>query len=148
MATPECVVDVRLVEGPVSYELPPKNPGGGGENSFLGRTREELHEKHGQLLLLRYEAKESMAVKLLKEIAAECGAKYGLLYVRVVHALGDVPIGDASVLVQVLSPHRKESFEATAEIMNKLKSKVPIWKQEVWEDGATWKDGAVVDPAA
>jgi molybdopterin synthase catalytic subunit len=38
--------------------------------------------------------------------------------------VGDVKIAEASVLVQVISGHRKESFEATAEIMNKLKSKV------------------------
>ena len=44
--------------------------------------------------------------------------------------------------------HRKETFEALAEIMDRLKKRVPIWKLEVWEDGATWKDGALVDPAA
>ena len=49
---------------------------------------------------------------------------------------------------QVVGVHRKETFEALAEIMDRLKKRVPIWKLEVWEDGATWKDGALVDPAA
>ena len=46
----------------------------------------------------------------------------------------------------MLSPHRVEAFAATAEIMDRLKKKVPIWKQEVWADGATWQDGKPVEP--
>ncbi|KAJ1487919.1 hypothetical protein T484DRAFT_1784992, partial [Baffinella frigidus] len=80
----------------------------------------------------------------------------------VVHSVGDVPVGEASVLVQIVGTHRKESFEATIEIMDRLKKKesfeatieimdlfkkkVPIWKQEVWADGTTWQDGKPVEP--
>mmetsp|Transcript_11681 Transcript_11681/g.27963 ORF Transcript_11681/g.27963 Transcript_11681/m.27963 type:complete len:157 (-) Transcript_11681:309-779(-) len=144
----DLAVDIRLVQGPVKYEEPPFLACGGGEVSFLGRTREETHEKHGKLLLLRYEAKESMARKVLQELAHEAIATHNLQYVRIVHSLGDVPVSLASVLVQVVGAHRKEAFVANAEIMDRLKKKVPIWKQEVWEDGATWKDGAVVEPNA
>uniref|UniRef100_A0A6T8PDY5 Molybdenum cofactor biosynthesis protein MoaE n=1 Tax=Hemiselmis andersenii TaxID=464988 RepID=A0A6T8PDY5_HEMAN len=140
--------DIRLVDGPVPYEPPPYDRDGGGENSFLGRTRAELHPSCGELRCLRYEAKESMAKKLLLEIAQEAAAKHGLLFVRMVHALGEVPVGEASILCQVVSAHRKETFEATAELMNKLKAKVPIWKQEVWDNGETWQDGAPIDPKA
>jgi len=141
-------IDVRLVQGPVPYQEPPFAAMGGGEVSFLGRTREEVHSTHGKLLLLRYEAKESMAIKVLSELAADIADRHKLLLVRVVHSLGDVPVSQASVLVQVVGVHRKEAFDASAEMMDRLKKKVPIWKQEVWEDGATWKDGAVVDPNA
>mmetsp|Transcript_7698 Transcript_7698/g.15464 ORF Transcript_7698/g.15464 Transcript_7698/m.15464 type:complete len:153 (-) Transcript_7698:40-498(-) len=146
--SPEVPVFIRLQQGPVSYEQPPALPGGGGEVCFLGRTRAETHEEHGRLLLLRYEAKESMAVKVLGELAREAVAKHALLHVSIIHSLGDVPVGAASVVVHVVGAHRKEAFEAAAELMDRLKKKVPIWKQEVWEDGATWKDGAVVDPKA
>mmetsp|Transcript_85709 Transcript_85709/g.228488 ORF Transcript_85709/g.228488 Transcript_85709/m.228488 type:complete len:155 (+) Transcript_85709:303-767(+) len=143
------ILDIRLTDGPVHYEPPPDGlPTGGGENAFLGRTRSELHPVHGELRLLRYEAKASMAQKLMAAIAAEAAASHGLLFVRMVHGLGDVPVGEASVLVQVVGEHRRETFAATAELMDRLKSKVPIWKQEVWADGATWKDGQVVDPAS
>lgn len=142
------MVDIRLIDGPVPYEAPPDLANGGGENAFLGRTRAEHHATHGSLQLLRYEAKASMAVKLLREIATEAASTHGLLFVRIVHSVGDVPIGQASVLVQVVAEHRKETFPATAEIMDRLKSKVPIWKQEVWADGCTWKDGVPVDPAS
>jgi len=141
-------LDIRLVHGPVEYQAPPFIGDGGGENSFLGRTRAENNVTHGALLLLRYEAKESMALKELEKLAREAADKYGLMYVRILHSLGDVKIGEASVLVQVVGVHRKEAFEASVDIMDRLKKRVPIWKQEVWQDGATWKDGAVVQPNA
>jgi len=89
-----------------------------------------------------------MALKELEKLARDAASKFGLVYVRILHSLGDVKVAEASVLVQVVGVHRKETFEASAEIMDRLKKRVPIWKQEVWEDGSTWKDGAVVDPAA
>mmetsp|Transcript_71975 Transcript_71975/g.116693 ORF Transcript_71975/g.116693 Transcript_71975/m.116693 type:complete len:153 (-) Transcript_71975:30-488(-) len=141
-------LDIRLVDGPVEYQPPPFIANGGGENSFLGRTRAEDNSTHGPLLLLRYEAKRSMALKELEKLAREAAEKYGLLYVRIVHSIGDVKIAEASVLVQVVGIHRKESFEASVDIMDRLKKRVPIWKQELWQDGATWKDGAVVQPSA
>lgn len=141
-------LDIRLVDGPVEYVPPPFIANGGGENSFLGRTRTEENAEHGTLLLLRYEAKETMALKELEKLARDAASKFGLVYVRILHSLGDVKVAEASVLVQVVGVHRKETFEASAEIMDRLKKRVPIWKQEVWEDGSTWKDGAVVDPAA
>mmetsp|Transcript_34434 Transcript_34434/g.53745 ORF Transcript_34434/g.53745 Transcript_34434/m.53745 type:complete len:149 (-) Transcript_34434:1233-1679(-) len=148
MADTELELDIKLIDGPVDYQPPPFRDFGGGENAFLGRTRTEDHPENGKLTSLRYEAKESMALKVLEELAREAAQKYNLSFVRIIHSLGDVPVSKASVLVQVISPHRKETFEATAEIMDRLKKKVPIWKQEIWERGETWKDGAVVDPKA
>jgi len=83
-AAPEvggAVVDIRLVEGPVQYEAPPFIANGGGENSFLGRTRSEDNSEHGPLVLLRYEAKQSMALKELDKLAREAASKYGLVFV-------------------------------------------------------------------
>ena len=50
---------------------------------------------------------------------------------RVVHRLGDVPVGEASVIVVVSSAHRGPAFEACRYLMDRLKSEVPIWKREV-----------------
>mmetsp|Transcript_28687 Transcript_28687/g.92550 ORF Transcript_28687/g.92550 Transcript_28687/m.92550 type:complete len:185 (-) Transcript_28687:252-806(-) len=87
-------------------------------------TRHEESASHGILKLLRYEAKESMATKMLQQIAQEAMDRHQLLFVRIRHSVGEVPVGDASVLVQVIGIHRKETFEATAEIMDRLKKKV------------------------
>jgi molybdopterin synthase catalytic subunit len=128
MSTPPALqLDLRLVDGPVPYEPPPFLETGGGENAFLGRTRAEDHEVHGALRSLRYEAKASMALKVLEELARDAAGRHGLVFVRVllgpghacavpwrfggaaergraaqvVHSVGEVPVGQASVLVQV-----------------------------------------------
>ena len=64
--------------------------------------------------------------------------------VRVHHAVGEVPPGAASVLVQVAGPHRDEAFAAARFLIDALKRDVPIWKRERWADGSTWSRGAVV----
>jgi molybdopterin synthase catalytic subunit len=53
-----------------------------------------------------------------------------------VHRLGRVDLGEASVLVAVGTPHRRDAFEAAAWLMDQIKQDVPIWKQENWSDGA------------
>ena len=61
--------------------------------------------------------------------------KWPLEKCAIVHRVGDVPIGETSVVVAVSSPHRVDAFEAAAWIMDELKKAVPIWKQEQWADG-------------
>jgi molybdopterin synthase catalytic subunit len=58
-----------------------------------------------------------------------------------VHRVGQVPVGEASVVVVVAAPHRKPAFSAAMEAMDRLKSEVPIWKKEYFENGAIWAAG-------
>jgi molybdopterin synthase catalytic subunit len=151
MQTPATViaapVDVRLITGPVMYEpmklLP---PGAGGECVFFGRTRMEEQPEHGSLRRLSYEAYEPMAARVLEQIAREAIERFGCLAMRVHHAVGDVPIGEASVFVQVACGHRAEAFEACRFVIDELKSRAPIWKHEQWQDGATWAPGHQAGP--
>lgn len=123
--------DVGLVEGPVAYSQAEVIPeASGAECTFLGRTRLEVHSEHGRLQLLRlrklqfwkftcifflhrYEAHASMAVKVLRKIAEESLAKYNLLKIRIIHSVGEVKVGEASILVQCFGRHRIEAFEVT-----------------------------------
>jgi len=59
-----------------------------------------------------------------------------------IHRVGIVPITEASVAIAVSSPHRKEAFEACRYAIDELKRRVPIWKKEVFEDGAVWVENA------
>jgi molybdopterin synthase catalytic subunit len=70
--------------------------------------------------------------------------KFGCLAVRMHHALGEVPPGEASVLVQVVCGHRDMAFAACRFLIDELKAKAPIWKREQWTDGSTWSAGQVV----
>lgn len=139
------VIDVRIIEGPV--EPVPSSPfpeGGGGECIFLGRTRRAVHEVHGALVQLHYQAYRPLAVRVLSELAEEASRRFGCLAVRVHHAVGDVPVGEASVLVQVACSHREEAFLACRFLIDRLKADAPIWKHEQWAGGATWARGVPV----
>jgi molybdopterin synthase catalytic subunit len=58
-----------------------------------------------------------------------------------VHRLGRLESGEASVVVVATAPHRKPAFEAALEGINRLKREVPIWKKEFFVDGEVWVDG-------
>jgi molybdopterin synthase catalytic subunit len=58
-----------------------------------------------------------------------------------IHRLGRIEIGEASVVVVAAAPHRKPAFEAALEGINRLKKLVPIWKKEYFADGEVWVDG-------
>lgn len=138
-------VDVQLLEHPVEpTPLSPFPADAGAECVFLGRTRVETHAHHGRLVMLRYEAYRPLALGVLRELADEAVRRFSCACVRVHHAVGDVPPGAASVLVQVAAGHRAEAFEAGRFLIDELKRKAPIWKQEHWADGTTWSEGAAV----
>lgn len=141
----EAVIDVQLAHGPVREVARENIPEAvGAECVFLGRTRAESHPKHGALTLLRYEAYEPMAKTVLEDLARDAVQRFGCLAVRVHHATGDVAVGEASVLVNVITGHRDKAFEACRFLIDTLKEKAPIWKQEVWADGTTWSPSAQV----
>lgn len=98
---------------------------------FVGTVREE--KKETGLRGLRYEAYREMAEKRLHEILGEASARWGLKRTLLVHRLGEVPVGEASIVIAVSSPHRKEAFEACSWIIDSVKQDVPIWKYEIWD---------------
>jgi molybdopterin synthase catalytic subunit len=80
---------------------------------------------------IEYEAFETMAERQLKLVAEEVKEKHGLATVIVHHRIGFVPAGEASLFVRVASRHRKAALEGCAEIVERLKCVVPIWKHPV-----------------
>jgi len=102
---------------------------------FLGTVREFTQEKKTTHLV--YEAYPEMAVKQMRSILEEAAARWPLPRLGVIHRLGRLELGDVSIAVAVASPHRGESFEACRWIMDTIKQRVPIWKQEHWGDGTT-----------
>ena len=72
----------------------------------------------------------------------EMARRHAIGQVAIVHRLGRMQIGEASVVVVVASPHRAAAFDAVREAMDLLKTRVPIWKKEHFEDGEVWVEGA------
>jgi molybdopterin synthase catalytic subunit len=110
------------------------DPKAGGVGVFLGTTRSELRSDGVPLLALDYEAHSSMALAQLNEVLSQARARWPIVKAAVLHKVGRVALGEASVLVAVSTPHRGESFEACRFIIDELKKSVPIWKKEVWAD--------------
>ena len=134
--------DVALIQGPLCANIDSAGePNLGGEVIFLGRTRHEVHPTHGTLKALTYSAYESMAISQLNELAAQAKQHHGATSVRIHHALGHVAPGEISVYIQVRSGHRAEAFTACRWLIDELKQRVPIWKQEIWEAKQTWVTG-------
>ncbi len=137
--------DVQLIDGPcVIGPIEPFPSEGGAECVFIGRTRAETHPEHGALTRLSYDAYRPMAQRVLEDLARKANDRWPCLVVRLHHAVGDVPVGGASVVVQVAAGHRAEAFAAGRWLIDTLKQKAPIWKQETWADGTTWSTGAPV----
>lgn len=131
---------VRLVREPIDLAgLTPANPCDGALCLFVGVVREENEGR--RVSYLEYEAYEEMALPLMAEIAAEAHRRWPVTDVRLVHRLGRLEIGEPSVAVAVVSPHRREAFEACRYAIDTLKARVPIWKKEHYADGALWLEG-------
>jgi len=107
--------------------------------TFVGKTRSEMHPTHGPLLNLEYKAYESMACKQMDALIAQAMDRWSIHAAALVHRLGAVPIGEASVLIAVAGGHRDEAFQSCRWLIDALKSQLPIWKREVWQSGvSTW----------
>ena len=117
---------------------------------FLGQTREtagtpspgEEHEaaRHvGKPVVgLEYEVFEEMTLDVLRTIASEIEQRFGVTRLAIVHRSGEVPLGEASVVVCVAAPHRGAAFEAARYGIEELKARAPIWKSEQYADGSVW----------
>jgi molybdopterin converting factor subunit 1 len=90
---------------------------------------------------LDYECYEPMAVKMMAEIGHKIASSHAIGRIAMVHRLGRLEIGEASVAIVVTAPHRKPAFEAALEGINRLKRIVPIWKKEHFADGEVWVEG-------
>lgn len=102
---------------------------------FLGTTREATDGR--QTVALDYEAYHRMAERKLDELEAEARRRWPIVECMIVHRLGRVPAGEASVAIAVSTPHRREAFAAGQWLIDSLKHDVPIWKREQWADGST-----------
>ena len=108
----------------------------GGINVFIGTTRD--HSSGKQVLSLRYEGYPPMALKEMGRIEEEARRGWKIDQISIVHRLGEVEIGEASVVIAVSAPHRSEAFECCRYAIDTLKKTVPIWKKEVFVDGEVW----------
>jgi molybdopterin synthase catalytic subunit/molybdopterin converting factor small subunit len=104
--------------------------------TFTGTTR--IQSRGHTVTHLDYEAYEGMAERVMAEIAEGLQARYELSAIAIHHRVGRVGIGETSVVIAVSAPHRQDALAACKDAIDELKERVPLWKKEVYEDGAEW----------
>jgi molybdopterin synthase catalytic subunit len=110
--------------------------GAGAMASFVGTTRNTNEGR--QVIRLEYECYPGMAEKEMSKIGRQVLERWPVLKIAMIHRLGRVDIGQASVAIAVSSSHRHAAFEACHYAINTLKETVPIWKKELYEGGQVW----------
>ena len=129
-----------IVEGPIDVAAlisAAQRSDCGAISTFVGTTR--VDENDGASVeYLEYEAYRPMADRKLEEIGAEIEERWDVREVSIVHRVGRVEPGEASVAIVVASPRRGPAFEASRYAIERIKEIVPIWKREVWSDGYVW----------
>src|SRR5262249_34042860 len=113
-----------------------EDPGCGAVVTFVGTVRQTNEGRHVDHL--EYEAYPGMAEAKMAEIADEIQARWGLDRVAMAHRIGRCDVGEPSIVIAIASPHRREAFEACHYAIDRIKEIAPIWKREVWKDGAVW----------
>jgi molybdopterin synthase catalytic subunit len=133
LVTPDPIDPARMLGGALS-------PADGAALLFWGVVRQE---NDGRAVSdLEYSAYAPMAEKEMLRIADEARERFGTGAIHVVHRVGLLRIGEASVAIAVASPHRAEAYEASRYVIEQLKQRVPVWKREGYVDGETeWVPG-------
>jgi len=112
----------------------------GGHSIFLGQVRNDLIGNQ-QVKAIEYTSYEEMALEKMYEIRESIFAKYDLTCMHVYHSLGKVMAGEISLFVFTSSAHRKAAIDACEETVEKIKSELPVWGKEIFEDESyQWKE--------
>jgi len=116
-------------------------PDAGAVLTFAGTVRDRHHGR--EVVGIDYHGYEPMAERELERLEREITARWPGLRAAISHRLGHLELGELSVLIAVASPHRPDGFDALRHAIEELKRRVPIWKRELYADGASaWLEGS------
>lgn len=127
---------IEIIESPIDHAAVTervRSNRAGAVCTFLGTVREITGGR--RTVALSYEAYPEMALKKLAELEDEARRRWPVIELALVHRVGELDLGEVSVIVAVSCPHRADAFEACRWLIDTLKDVVPIWKKENWEDG-------------
>ena len=96
---------------------------------FLGVVREA--EQGRRISAIDYEAFHKMALHQFHLVFDQVAKQWPVESVRLVHRVGRVAVGEASLWIEVVAPHREEAFAACQFIISEMKRVVPIWKSGI-----------------
>ncbi len=117
------------------FDLIQSFPECGGIGVFIGTVRN--HHEGKAVKALKYTAYTPVAEKMIRQIEQEIQVKYGVSYVRVIHRIGTLEIGEKAIIAIAYAAHRREAFAACEEAVERVKHEVPVWKEEFYIDGSS-----------
>jgi molybdopterin synthase catalytic subunit len=129
----------RIRTSPLSMDelvLLVAHEGAGAVVTFYGLVRSENEGR--AVTLLEYEAYGSMAEAEMVRVLSEIEEEMPGVRVAAAHRIGALKVGDAAVLCAASAPHRSEAFVACRKLIDRIKSRLPIWKREHGPDGPYW----------
>jgi molybdopterin synthase catalytic subunit len=110
---------------------------------FIGNVRNR--GRSGNVSEIYYEAYSEMAEQEMREIENEAQTKWGIKKLVAIHRIGNIKVGESSIIIGVSSEHRHEAFEACKYVINNVKTRVPIWKKEISKESQKWADGILLE---
>jgi molybdopterin synthase catalytic subunit len=116
-----------------AHEAAVADPRAGAVVSFQGVVRDHDHGRG--VTLLEYEGHPT-AEKVLREVAEEIAADPDVYAVAVSHRVGTLGVGDVALVAAVSTAHRAAAFAACGRLVDEAKARLPIWKRQVFTDGA------------
>ena len=129
----DSVLDVAAVAREVA------DPSCGALAIFVGNVRDQHQGR--EVESITYSAYPSMATSRIRTICHQLEESSPGARIAIVHRLGDIDVGEASVVIAVSSPHRAAAYDASREALERLKTEVPIWKKEHYKDGEIlWRE--------
>jgi molybdopterin synthase catalytic subunit len=144
---------IDVIEGSVPVEKVVAwvvRPDCGAFVTFCGTVRDHSEGRAG-VVSLDYESYPEQVKPRLAAVASATRARWPAVgRLALLHRVGHLEVGEVSVVVSISTPHRAEAFEAARFCIDTVKSSVPIWKRETWNDGSDWAlcPQEVVDVAA
>ena len=133
----------EITAAPLSVERENDRVADGGHGAianFVGVVRDHAAGRDGVIGIF-YEAFAEMAEVKMSEVGADAIARHAAekkMRISIVHRVGDLKVGDASVVIAVGSERRREALAACAFAIDRLKEIVPVWKKEIFADGSVW----------
>lgn len=135
------ITNNRLSLQEIMFEL--EDNSAGALSIFIGNVRNR--GKSGNVSEIYYEAYSEMAEQKMREIENEAQTKWGIKKLVAIHRIGNIKVGESSIIIGVSSEHRHEAFEACKYIINNVKTRVPIWKKEISKESQKWADGILLE---
>ena len=135
------ITNNRLNLQEIMFEL--EDNSAGALSIFIGNVRN--HGRFGNVSEIYYETYNEMAQEKMREIENEAQTKWGIKKLVAIHRIGNLKVGETSIIIGVSSEHRHEAFEACKYIINNVKTRVPVWKKEISEESQNWAEGILLE---